>query len=142
MIPINLKLKRKMHKDIAYAQDLIVEEIYNFFPKAVIHGGTAIWRCYNGNRFSEDIDVYIKKDREKIEEFFKTLEKEMGEKGNKENLIRMMLFCFPVCLPRPLLPLKMQSLTRIWNGHILKPLLLWRWRWRRKTLIPRAIRRM
>ncbi len=75
MIPINLKLKRKAHKDIAYVQDLIVEELYNYFPQAVIHGGTAIWRCYNGNRFSEDIDVYIEKDRDKIENFFKSLEK-------------------------------------------------------------------
>jgi len=75
MIPINLKLKRKAHKDIAYVQDLIVEELYNYFPQAVIHGGTAIWRCYNGNRFSEDIDVYIEKDKDKIENFFKSLEK-------------------------------------------------------------------
>ena len=75
MIPINLKLKRKAHKDIAYVQDLIVEELYNYFSQAVIHGGTAIWRCYNGNRFSEDIDVYIEKDKDKIENFFKSLEK-------------------------------------------------------------------
>ncbi|MEK6951856.1 MAG: nucleotidyl transferase AbiEii/AbiGii toxin family protein [Nanoarchaeota archaeon] len=75
MIPINLKLKRKVHKDVAYVQDLIVEELYNYFPHAVIHGGTAIWRCYNGNRFSEDIDAYIEKDNDKIENFFKSLEK-------------------------------------------------------------------
>ncbi len=24
-----------------------------------MHGGTAIWRCYGGNRFSEDVDVYL-----------------------------------------------------------------------------------
>jgi len=75
MIPLTLKLKRKMHKDIAYAQDLIIEDLYNYFPKTVLHGGTAIWRCYSGNRFSEDIDIYIKKDKEKIENFFKHLEK-------------------------------------------------------------------
>ena len=75
MIPIHLKLKRKAHKDVAYVQDLIVEEMYNYFPHAVIHGGTAIWRCYNGNRFSEDIDVYIEKDNDKLENFFKSLEK-------------------------------------------------------------------
>ncbi|MEM1546291.1 MAG: nucleotidyl transferase AbiEii/AbiGii toxin family protein [Candidatus Methanomethylicia archaeon] len=34
-------------------------EIYNSFPEAVIHGGTAIWRCYGSNRFSEDVDVYL-----------------------------------------------------------------------------------
>jgi len=88
MIPINLKLKRKAHKDIAYAQDLIVEEIYNFFPKAVFHGGTAIWRCYNGNRFSEDIDLYMNKDKNKIEEFFNSLVKKgfkIIKKRVKEN---------------------------------------------------------
>lgn len=74
-IPLNLKLKRKFQKEIAYAQDIIVEGLYNFFPAAVIHGGTAIWRCYNGNRFSEDVDVYIAKDKEKIEDFFSSLEK-------------------------------------------------------------------
>lgn len=72
-IPLNLKLKKKKEKDIAYAQDIMVEELYNFFPKAIIHGGTAIWRCYNGNRFSEDVDVYINRDVEKIEEFFSFL---------------------------------------------------------------------
>src|SRR3989344_4831066 len=66
MLPIQLKLKRRTHKEIAYAQDLIVETLYEFFPKAVMHGGTAIWRCYEGNRFSEDVDVYINKDKEKI----------------------------------------------------------------------------
>lgn len=25
----------------------------------VLHGGTAVWRCYGGNRFSNDIDVYL-----------------------------------------------------------------------------------
>lgn len=74
-IPINLKLKRKLHKDVSYAQDIIIQELYDFFPNAVIHGGTAIWRCYNGNRFSEDIDVYISRDKERIEKFFQGLAK-------------------------------------------------------------------
>ena len=87
-IPLNLKLKKKVQKDVAYAQDFLVEELYNFFPKAVVHGGTAIWRCYSGNRFSEDIDVYIKKDEKKINDFFKTLEKrgfKIIKKRIKEN---------------------------------------------------------
>jgi predicted nucleotidyltransferase component of viral defense system len=73
-IPLSLKLKKKTERDIAYAQDIIVAELYKFFPNAIIHGGTAIWRCYNGNRFSEDVDVYISRDLSKIEEFFKSLE--------------------------------------------------------------------
>ena len=73
-IPIILRLKKKQYKDIAKAQDLIVRELLKLFEKAVLHGGTAIWRCYNGNRFSEDIDVYIEKNIEKINILLKNLE--------------------------------------------------------------------
>jgi len=73
MIPLILKLKIKEHKEIAQAQDLIVEALFNVFDKAVLHGGTSIWRCYNGNRFSEDIDVIIPKDLDKINIFFEKL---------------------------------------------------------------------
>src|SRR3989344_8274495 len=88
MIPLQLKLKRRSHKEIAYAQDIIVETLYEFFQKAVIHGGTSIWRCYEGNRFSEDIDVYIKRDKEKINSMFSSLEKNgfsINKKRIKEN---------------------------------------------------------
>jgi len=71
-IPLHLRIKKESHKKIAYAQDLIVEELYQFFPRAVFHGGTAIWRCYEGNRFSEDIDVYLPT-KENIDEFFDKL---------------------------------------------------------------------
>lgn len=73
-IPLNLKLRNKKDREVAFAQDIIVVELYKFFPEAIIHGGTGIWRCYSGNRFSEDVDVYIKRDEKKIEEFFKSLE--------------------------------------------------------------------
>jgi len=73
-IPLNLKLRKRTEKDIAYAQDILVIDLYKFFPKAVIHGGTAIWRCYSGNRFSEDVDAYINRDLSKINKFFKSLE--------------------------------------------------------------------
>ena len=75
MIPLILKLKKEEHKRIALAQDLVVEELYKTFNNAVLHGGTAIWRCYQGNRFSEDIDVYIQKENEKINQFFENLQK-------------------------------------------------------------------
>ena len=60
-IPLALRIKKAQHKEIAEAQDIVVEELYRIFSKAVFHGGTSIWRCYNGNRFSEDIDVYNQK---------------------------------------------------------------------------------
>lgn len=75
MIPLILKLKKTRHKEIAKAQDIIIEELYKTFDKAVLHGGTAVWRCYNGNRFSEDIDVYLQKNSEKINTLFANLER-------------------------------------------------------------------
>lgn len=73
-IPLNLRLKRETHRNIAYAQDLIVNEVYKKIGKAVLHGGTAIWRCYSGKRFSEDLDFYFPKDEGKIQEIFSALE--------------------------------------------------------------------
>ena len=74
-IPLQAKLKREIHRRIAYAQDLIVNEVYFVFDKAVLHGGTAIWRCYNGKRFSEDLDFYLPNDKKKIEALFENLKK-------------------------------------------------------------------
>lgn len=58
-MPIANRLRKRMHRTIALVQDILVIEVYNSFPVAIIHGGTAIWRCYGGNRFSEDLDVYL-----------------------------------------------------------------------------------
>ena len=76
-IPLILKLRRTQQKEVAKAQDIITDTLFNTIEKAVMHGGTSIWRCYKGNRFSEDIDVYLPKDKEKIELFFLKL-KEKG----------------------------------------------------------------
>ncbi len=69
-IPLHLKIRRRFHREIAWAQDVIVEVLYSVFPRAVLHGGTAIWRCYGGNRFSEDLDVYLEKRIEKVNQLF------------------------------------------------------------------------
>jgi len=69
-IPLNQRLKRRQHIEIARLQDIVVETLYRVFPESVLHGGTAIWRCYSGSRFSEDIDVYMERNEEKIEELF------------------------------------------------------------------------
>ncbi len=74
-IPLILRIKKESHRNIAYAQDLIVTEVYKVFDRAVLHGGTAIWRCYFGNRFSEDLDFYFPADRKKTDELFESLEK-------------------------------------------------------------------
>jgi len=74
-IPIILRLKSARHKELARAQDIVVEELYKVFEEAVLHGGTAIWRCYKGNRFSEDVDVYISKKMEKLNNLFDNFQK-------------------------------------------------------------------
>ena len=74
-IPLGLRLKKEGHRKIAVAQDILVKEIYKHFNSAVFHGGTAIWRCYNGVRFSEDLDFYLPRELKKINLFFENLEK-------------------------------------------------------------------
>lgn len=73
-IPLAKKLKKRIHRNVALCQDLIVVEVYNFFPHAVLHGGTAIWRCYRGNRFSEDLDFYLRSvDEHMLQKFVERL---------------------------------------------------------------------
>ena len=89
-IPLQTRLKREIHRKIAYAQDIIVKEVYSVFDKAVLHGGTAIWRCYDGRRFSEDLDFYLPNDKKKIEILFENLKKvgfEIKKKKISENSI-------------------------------------------------------
>lgn len=52
--------------DVARMQDAVIGVIYDYVqPDAILYGGTAIWRCYNGGRFSEDIDIYVSPSFEK-----------------------------------------------------------------------------
>src|SRR3989344_9233061 len=74
-IPLFVRLKKETHRNIASAQDLIVHEVYNLLPKAILHGGTGIWRCYYGKRFSEDLDFYFQKEPKKIDVLFDNLKK-------------------------------------------------------------------
>src|SRR3989338_2739740 len=93
MIPLHLRLKKKAHQIIAYAQDLMMEEVYHFFPEAVLHGGTDIWRCYRGNRFSEDIDIYLAS-KGSVDAFFGKLEQKgftILKKRVKENALYSLL---------------------------------------------------
>lgn len=90
-IPLQLKLRKKVHKEIARLQDAVIDILYRIFPRAVLHGGTAIWCCYKGNRFSQDIDVYMEKNTDKIELFFKELEK-IGFKIIKKRIKENSLF--------------------------------------------------
>lgn len=60
-IPIEKRLKKKAHVQIARLQDELMQILYQIDPELVFHGGTCIWRCYNGGRFSEDLDLYLGK---------------------------------------------------------------------------------
>ncbi len=73
-IPIILRLKKQIQKNLALAQDIIIKELFFVFEDAVLYGGTAIWRCYSGDRFSEDVYAYIPRDEKRLEVFFKNLE--------------------------------------------------------------------
>ncbi|MFH1391930.1 MAG: nucleotidyl transferase AbiEii/AbiGii toxin family protein [Candidatus Diapherotrites archaeon] len=76
-IPIKNQLKKKSQAELAELQDEAIDIVYSINQKAVLHGGTAIWRCYDGSRFSEDLDFYaiIQPD------FEKKLVKETSKRG-------------------------------------------------------------
>ena len=77
--PIIYKLKRESQKELAELQDEVVDVVYTLLDNAVIHGGTAIWRCYGGKRFSEDIDLYANY----LETFKTKLENELKRRSLK-----------------------------------------------------------
>lgn len=77
IIPLEKRLKKRMHVEIAMLQDELVEILYGIENNLVFHGGTAVWRCYGGNRFSEDLDFYCK-DMGRLEAAFG---KKTGERG-------------------------------------------------------------
>ena len=58
-IPLQNRLRRRAHAQIALLQDEVADLAYSIFPRITFHGGTCIWRCYGGNRFSEDLDFYL-----------------------------------------------------------------------------------
>ena len=74
-IPLINRVRRESHRQIAFAQDLIVEEVCNLIPGTIFHGGTCIWRCYSGRRFSEDLDFYFPKNKKIIEILFEKLKR-------------------------------------------------------------------
>ncbi len=74
-LPLLLRIKKEAHRKIAQGQDMILEAVYATFEKPILHGGTAIWRCYGGKRFSEDLDFYLPKQKQNIEQLFLSLEK-------------------------------------------------------------------
>ncbi len=58
-IPLIKTLRKKEYRDIASLQDEIIEILYRTENSIVLHGGTVVWRCFGGKRFSTDIDAYM-----------------------------------------------------------------------------------
>ena len=59
---------------LAEFQDYVLEIIYNRIePAALLYGGTAVWRCYGGQRFSEGIDIHLR--NESLEKLIASLPK-------------------------------------------------------------------
>ena len=76
-LPLEKRLKKRLHLEVARLQDELVELSYSLDNSLVLHGGTAIWRCFGGNRFSEDLNFYCGK-AEKIREGFADAVRETG----------------------------------------------------------------
>jgi predicted nucleotidyltransferase component of viral defense system len=65
----------------AILEDEIVDLILKYYPKFVMHGGTVVWRCYGGNRFSRDVDFYSNLDPPEESSFQKEFHKTLIENG-------------------------------------------------------------
>ncbi len=72
-IPIANQLKKKQQIEIAGLQDEVIDMVYSVADDLILHGGTSIWRCYSGKRFSEDLDLYSPTFPEKSTRFEKTV---------------------------------------------------------------------
>jgi predicted nucleotidyltransferase component of viral defense system len=59
MEPIGSYLSGQRLK-LSELQDYVIDIIYDRFQSdALLYGGTAIWRCFGGARFSDYIDIYM-----------------------------------------------------------------------------------
>ncbi len=57
-IPLANQLKKRSQVEICMLQDELIRIVYSLSDEPVLHGGTSVWRCYSGKRFSEDLDFY------------------------------------------------------------------------------------
>jgi predicted nucleotidyltransferase component of viral defense system len=78
--PLENRLRTPEQRNLANLQDRLVEALYRVDLDIILHGGTAIWRCYGGNRFSDDVDVYA------IAPQLKKLEHSLGWELNRRGV--------------------------------------------------------
>ena len=66
----------------AVLEDIIIDILYEEYGRKItMHGGTCVWRCYGGKRFSRDIDLYLNKEALTIKYLKKTLFEQLREKN-------------------------------------------------------------
>ena len=75
-----MKITDAAQQEKAGLEDVLIELLYTRYPDLVFHGGTAIWRCYGGNRYSRDLDFYYKP-KSPDEDSYKELIKFFKEAG-------------------------------------------------------------
>jgi predicted nucleotidyltransferase component of viral defense system len=92
-IPLAKRLKKKIHREIGYLQDEAIELIYSVQPQAVLHGGTELWRCFGGTRFSDDIDLYFKTLPEAFQTEFREKLESRGLRMGKFKITGNTAFC-------------------------------------------------
>jgi predicted nucleotidyltransferase component of viral defense system len=63
--PIEKSLKSEKQIAIARLQDLAMDSMLSIDKGIILHGGTAIWRCFGGKRFSFDLDIYASEKQRK-----------------------------------------------------------------------------
>ncbi len=79
---IYMEIRDKLQLEKAKLEDTLMDILYSRYQELVFHGGTAIWRCYGGNRFSRDLDFYL--DAKAVEEkmrYHKDIEKFLKDSG-------------------------------------------------------------
>ncbi len=83
--PIINMLKKREYRELASFQDDAVDILYQTDNTIIMHGGTAIWRCYGGGRFSNDIDIYLtsKEQLERLKESISRVAPAHGVKVEK-----------------------------------------------------------
>lgn len=84
-----MEIREEYQLEKAKLEDALMELLYSKYSSLVFHGGTSIWRCYGGIRFSRDLDFYLNaaSSNEKMQyyrelsKFFKEFGFQLKEKG-------------------------------------------------------------
>jgi Domain of unknown function (DUF1814). len=77
-----MEIRNQVQLEKAKLEDALVELLYSRYVGLVFHGGTSIWRCYGGNRFSRDLDFYLEaKTSEAKMRYYKEFSEFLKESG-------------------------------------------------------------